>query len=1490
MSELLRKPYKISLWEDKSLYIVENSEGRKETNELPKGESDIIKNHVFKEVKIADIGSNTMDSPIRAFNPKFTQEINGTNTLTFDIFYRYYDEDAEEFRQNPFINLLVNERKIKLNYDGKWYHFVIKEISEDSTKQTFSYTCSDQYINELSKTGYEIVLDTELENNMGTATELGAYILEGSDWSVNKDSSILKEYNEEPLCEYKFETAITATNLETNEKINIEAGKTVLIGYTSASNKSCPSLIFFYNPEGKYPVNSDGLVSGVAQYSWDKDDWNHNIDFSYEYFGEVAVQSHCSIFHPPVNMVCKRWTKNGEEYYSLEYTEFASVTEIQNMLTNSSNFISTNAWTSLYGASTILEEDKIKITFSKLDQSVLNGGFYDNRALLADGLIKNEKFNFIINKTDELSNVTFSIEGEHLEDKEKTIELAFTKIEGSFKIPLIASEIPDFQPNTYFKRTENGYEVLETAPDDWGAEGTDCKYFEDGSTKYALYEATWTKESISYNEFLKYSTNFVIKPTSETATLTISEAKLFKHQTDNRGELIVPDISMVFDSVSKVKKVFFKPDTSVLSANDIAYEEVFYDEDLYECGYEPIFTFEKVRSISGSKSNRFNLIQEICEKFECWARFEIKADEKGCILNEYVKIEAEGGVYKPQVPGKLYYSLVESKEEGHSPDFYYDEVIGDSQKTEEDYYELRSGKQVRFLEYIEEDNPVGFRYGINLKSIQRKIDSKQIVTKTIVQPNSNEYALNGMGTCTIQRASMNPSGETTIYNFNYYIQHGLLNRDELNRDLYGEKGFFNLLYQENKNLTPLTDELADAGKEKTSAGAAYTILNTEIDAAKTEKNECLEELTLALEKVGIKEDANSIVIDSPDEYNDFIKELIVKRDTLDKFIKEHENELKRLEENYRIASVKYEDVLNKLSAIENKKKQYTKAFYQKYSRFLHEGTWVSEDYIDDDLYYVDAVTVARTSAYPKISYTINVVELSQVEGFEPYKFKLADRSYIEDTEFFGYDEHHRPYKEEIIVSKVLYSLDDPSQNVITVQNYKTRFEDLFQRIAATTTSLQYSEGGYNRAAGAFNADGTINDEFLKNSLAKNTGLIMSAPNGELIIDQDKGTITAKSSKGNLILNSLGILIGTGNNYQTAISAEGINASVITTGRLNTGSVYIYGDGQETFRWDKTGINAYSLDTDSSGNIVNAHENSFVRFDRFGLYGYKGESKFIPNSVDEIIGNNNTIFSLTWRGLHLNIQDQETDVITIRDENGDLNFSVDGQGNVVANNLKFEGTLTGNLFSENGAIIGPALGIGFDDNETKVLENANFQVDSGGNVKMKGSIALDGKITFGSQTYGNFQEAVQGVQKDDSGYGPNELRYYYGLTQSETTTTVGSCYIYSPYIIGDHIGVRGTFQTFNNEKEPSGYMGSMYGTDANGSPTDGVAISAYPNLWKGEDSDSGEIAENENIYLIVTTNGIRLQAGTHTLVLTPGNGGTYDGEPLNSGTGGVATFG
>ena len=436
MSELLRKPYKISLWEDKSLYIVQNGDERREIDHLPTDDSDIIKNHVFKEVKIADIGSNTMDSPIRAFNPKFTQEINGTNTLTFDIFYRYYDEDAEEFRQNPFINLLVNERKIKLNYDGKWYHFVIKEISEDSTKQTFSYTCSDQYINELSKTGYEIELDTELENNMGTAIELGNYILEGSDWSVDeKGSNALQEYIEEPLCEYNLTEDIDV-KIDENSTITIKAPARILIGYASATKDEYEEVQFFYDPSNAYPVDENGFVTGIAQYSY-KFNPKPTVSISNEYFGRTLVKKQVTTYCAPINMYCTVWEKesDGKTYYCIEDTEYASITEVQDMLINGADFISTNGWVGENGAVVTLVDGKINIVYN--GGRVVNTGFYENRAL-TDGFIKDEEYVFLVD--DEAFNINeVKLIGTNSED------VASEEVLLDFKKHQLGSRVPGFK-------------------------------------------------------------------------------------------------------------------------------------------------------------------------------------------------------------------------------------------------------------------------------------------------------------------------------------------------------------------------------------------------------------------------------------------------------------------------------------------------------------------------------------------------------------------------------------------------------------------------------------------------------------------------------------------------------------------------------------------------------------------------------------------------------------------------------------------------------------------------------------------------------------------------------------------------------------------------------------------------------------------------------------------------------------------------------------
>ena len=177
---IVKDRYEISLWED---VLVEQ-----------KG---TVPEH-YEEEKIAVIGSDTMTAPFRALQPRLTENINGTNTLTFKMYYTYINTETGLREDNPFLKLLINERKVKALWKGKWYDFVVKSVQENSEDKSITYTCKDLYINELSKNGFNLEFSDELQNNQGTVVELAEKVLEGTDWRVG-DSDIIKQTTEEAL-------------------------------------------------------------------------------------------------------------------------------------------------------------------------------------------------------------------------------------------------------------------------------------------------------------------------------------------------------------------------------------------------------------------------------------------------------------------------------------------------------------------------------------------------------------------------------------------------------------------------------------------------------------------------------------------------------------------------------------------------------------------------------------------------------------------------------------------------------------------------------------------------------------------------------------------------------------------------------------------------------------------------------------------------------------------------------------------------------------------------------------------------------------------------------------------------------------------------------------------------------------------------------------------------------------------------------------------
>ena len=136
---VLNKPYELSVWED------------------------VVQNNSIVEQKLCIIGAHDMVSQSRALSPKLVQNINGTNTFSFSIYYRYKDNITGEVVDNPFAQYLTNERKLKLYYDNKWYDLIIKSVKVDSTKYSYDITATDQYINELSKNGFNLTFDPQLK-------------------------------------------------------------------------------------------------------------------------------------------------------------------------------------------------------------------------------------------------------------------------------------------------------------------------------------------------------------------------------------------------------------------------------------------------------------------------------------------------------------------------------------------------------------------------------------------------------------------------------------------------------------------------------------------------------------------------------------------------------------------------------------------------------------------------------------------------------------------------------------------------------------------------------------------------------------------------------------------------------------------------------------------------------------------------------------------------------------------------------------------------------------------------------------------------------------------------------------------------------------------------------------------------------------------------------------------------------------------------------
>lgn len=1202
MSYLI-KPYEISVWEDSW-----NSSTEK-----------------FEEKKLAVIGSNTMTSQARVFSPELTRNTNGTKTLTFKLYKKFVDNVTGEKINNPFYDYLIAERKVKLKYNNKWHDFLVKNIVENSADYLYTYQLEDAFVHELSKNGFDAVFDESINVNFGTAQELGEAVLKNNtDWTVESD--LIIQTNEESLIYLRLPDTgspvqvnqIQDADMEINSNVYLTSGALVLGFYSSCTSKP-RRFQFIYNEagygEGKIKKNTDRVIETPnCQYFIDllpenykttpeentnfylPNGWSlaaspdgDSVPVSHRYRGARYNYAQRGIYHRGLDRYVSEWIKPGTSQggiYSYEKTEYVSPVFLQDYIVNSNLESGSSGW---YQIEESTEENALIPDSAKTEFGKWTGAEFvsvsEATDLTFDSLNEYNTyldvrgaygfFNTCLTDNrgifDLNSNERLVVKGEFYTENGDIIdpkEINCSIVECAINVDN-KFQISSVNPQIgSFERVDITASEFYFKPKNWVATPKVLK--EQSYFKLLFY----TETTVENNKFIAFAHNI----------------RLFKERRDSNRQLILPEngVKIAEDTKMIQKQTVFFEIGSGENQNTLDTPE----SELKPSSYVPIMPYyrnkaERAHSIKAKESNYFNILQNIAETFGVWLRLDIVYNENGTVEQ----------------------------------------------------------KKIRFVNYIGNDNYAGFHYGVNLKGIQRTQESKNIVTKLIVKANNNEYGKNGF--CTVARANSNETGESTLYNFQYYLNCGLLDERVYTDYLYNENGaqgedvgtgttvtnaknYYARLKRLNETIINNEEELSGLNLELTKLRASLYTQEAIRDAAIDEASKVARRYRINYGGAEISDFPN-LAEDNEIKKSQTAKNMYIEWFTLQKKYADSVTKVENLESDISDREDRKDGLETIISNCKKYKNSLHLAFYKQFYRFIKEGTWISEDYYDDEKYYIDAQSTLYHSCYPKATYQINVANLAGVEGYEEYDFEIGDKTYIQDPEFFGTNE-----RVKINVTEMKENLDDPSSSSITVQNFKNEFQDLFQKITATVQQAQYSTGAYEKAVRFTQADSKDMQSAIEGTLNGEDVAILIGGQASVVQDASGLTITDEADPYNA-LKLLGgrILISRRNEqgkqyWATGMSSRGISADLITAGTINTGILNIMSEDEPAFRWDAHGINAYSK-TESGFDRT-----KFTRFDKFGFYGVNNTSidgeEWTPEDVNEI--SEKASFYLTWEGLKI----------------------------------------------------------------------------------------------------------------------------------------------------------------------------------------------------------------------------------------------------------------
>jgi len=1204
------KQYELSIWEDY----------------MPDGSTD------FQEQKLVVIGGDSYNAPQHAYNIKEQRSMNGDRTLSFNMLGKYINESGE-LVDNPYWSLLVNERKLKLrdgaeydfstdlhelteeDSDNRWRDYIIKTINEESANYVYSYTAKEQYVNELGKNGWSVNLNTELNNNLGTLQELADKILENSGWTASVEETVLEKVPM-PLFRATLSGGISATQITTGTTLELFSGTVIYLLYSCVKrnaagttwelDKSNP-IQFLYKSTGFVETDIDDnrlIIDDNSLYNYEiaASLINTSTPAMTSDIGSSAIRGNFIVkkqditFDTDLNRYVLKYTVSSPSLvgpgvaglpldtpvFGYKETVFTTPTLVKNYLTNSSNFINNTAW--FCSRSTIPEP----FVYPKITSQ-------DSTTWANTKLFNYLRFNFRTANTMYLNEGPQNAKMELVKGNRYVVRVRGRMINSAGTAVSGIQDAVHVSVGSYkngtFSRLSN-YAFINLAPGQLIGSGN----IEEGYPLKAETRAAYTSGDVGpFIDEQGYVYVYLTADQSTRADMQDINLRLYNNTAFDPirdYDYAIEDIqlfNLVLDSNNKPIFPDDIPQAETIERYRFYYKDTGVIKDLARniSYYKPVYkdSYNAIRQINVQNSNYFNNTSTLAELFEVWVSYRVKHQKNGYI-------------YK--VNGKPI-------------------------------------KTVYFSQFAPTNLPVnyaGFKYGINLNSMTRNRDSSQMASRIIVQDNKQQFAKNG--TATIKRAINNPSLDNEIFNFDYYINHNLLSLTQVLRDLYGTVSSDFSYYPRIRKLN----------EEFYTISAQNLDYNFEISVAKSEKEYAEEAINSATEEINYQNMRYNTIPAEDLSYREPIKanilNLIAQKQAFEKSL---------ASASARIADyqTRVDSTKTRMTAILAEKSAIKKEFYEKYNRFIQEGTWVDESYIDDDLYYLDAYKLASVSAFPKTSYNINVADISNIEGYEPYRFEIGTKTYIEDTEFFGWTNKivdsqsiKTPFRMEAIVSEQTYDYGDPSKSTLVIQTYKNQYQDLFQKIVASTNQLQYQAGSFSLAANQFSETGELKVESLQNAF-NNNALILSGSNNQNVIWDKRGIEVSDvlNSNNKVRITSGGIFISSdgGKVWTSGITGSGINTKKLLAGTVDTNQINILSNGSYAFRWDKDGISAFR---EASGEF---DPDKLVRFSQYGIYGTQTsrdlDSKIssattFDEKIDFIQKNSN--WSLTWDGLSLSAQD------------------------------------------------------------------------------------------------------------------------------------------------------------------------------------------------------------------------------------------------------------